>query len=69
MRCEKKTRKKQKNKRIFTLATANATASSVGPETKACKGSSSPGIGCPSFRASLPSLTEPLPLMIIFAVD
>lgn len=36
--------------------------------TRACRGSSSPGSICPSLRPTLPSFTEPLPLIMILAL-
>lgn len=49
------------------MFTAFLTLSLLFPVTNACKGSSSPGRGCPSFLPTLPSLTEPLPRIIILA--
>ena len=51
--------------RIFL--TALLTDSASGAVTYACRGSSSPGSGCPSFLPTLPSFTLPFPRIIILA--
>jgi hypothetical protein len=52
---------------VFTRSTAFFTHSGFVAVMYACRGSSSPGRGCPSFRPTLPSFTLPLPLMMILA--
>lgn len=52
---------------FLTLSTAFFTASGLLAVTYACKGSSSPGSGCPSLRPTFPSFTDPFPRIIILA--
>lgn len=49
------------------FSTAFFTQSRFAAVINACSGSSSPGNGCPSFRPTFPSLTEPFPRMMILA--
>lgn len=51
----------------LTCSTAFLTFSIVLAVTNACRGSSSPGSICPSFRPTFPSFTEPLPRIMILA--
>ncbi|TNN37286.1 hypothetical protein EYF80_052550 [Liparis tanakae] len=51
----------------LTCSTAFFTFSMVLAVTSACRGSSSPGSICPSFRPTFPSFTEPLPRIMILA--
>ena len=51
-----------------TWMTAFLTLSALLAVTRACRGSSSPGRGWPSLRPTLPSLTDPFPLIMIFVL-
>lgn len=57
----------QNNWGDLTCSTAFLTFSIVLAVTNACRGSSSPGSICPSFRPTFPSFTEPLPRIMILA--
>lgn len=60
-------RKARSTRADLTCSTAFLTFSIVLAVTKACRGSSSPGSICPSFRPTFPSFTEPLPRIMILA--
>lgn len=66
--CTSKTHPKPLWGQPRTCSTAFLTFSMVLAVTRACRGSSSPGSICPSLRPTLPSFTEPLPLIMILAL-